>query len=58
MIKGKKGSGRNGSRAKKREYKEHCRVMRTTGHVNDANGQWYRPIGANADAQIRALCAK
>jgi hypothetical protein len=36
----KRGPGRNKTRKKQRDYKEHCRVMRTTGHVTDQNGQW------------------
>ena len=38
-------AGRNKTRKKQREYKEHCRVMRTTAH-----GGWttnYRGIGVS-----------
>lgn len=34
------GSGRNNTRRKAREYKEHCRVMRTTGYVTTSEGTW------------------
>ncbi len=40
MLKKKRGAGRNKSRKAKRDYKEHCRIMRTTGHVTDQNGTW------------------
>jgi hypothetical protein len=36
----KRKAGRNKTRKKQREYKEYCRVMRTTGHVTDQNGIW------------------
>jgi hypothetical protein len=36
----KRGSGRNKSRVKKREYRAHCRAMRTSGNVTDCNGNW------------------
>jgi len=36
----KRGSGRNKSRMKKREYKEHCRIMRTSGQWTTAGGTW------------------
>ena len=38
------GSGRNKSRVKKREYKEHCRVMRISGMTTDDKGQWYSGV--------------
>lgn len=39
-VPGKRNSGRNKSRAKKREYKAHVRNMILGGRVNDARGSW------------------
>lgn len=36
----KRHAGRNKTRAKQREYKAHCRTMRTSGYVTDSNGNW------------------
>ena len=41
------GNGRNKTRAKQRDYKAHCRVMRTTGHITDADGRWFIPQGTD-----------
>lgn len=56
----KRGSGCNKTRKKQREYKAHCRAMRTSGHVCDANGVWttnYKSLGIS-DASFRGTTAK
>ena len=54
------GHGRNKSAAKKREYKEHCRVMRRSGYVVDYNGNWTdRPANLRlSEAAVRGTTAK
>ena len=53
-------SGRNKTRAKQRDYKEHCRLMRVGGYVTDSRGSWTqngRALGLS-DAAIRGTTAK
>lgn len=60
MNKTKRGSGRNHSRKAKRDYKEHCRLMRTGGYVTDSNGNWtanYQSLRIS-DASFRGSTAK
>jgi hypothetical protein len=61
MLDNKKGVGRNKTRAKQREYKEHCRVMRTSGMVTNERGAWTEwdknPMGIS-EASFRGTTAK
>jgi hypothetical protein len=52
-------AGSNKTAKKQRAYKEHCRLMRTSGYITDSHGVWTQNYKAYvSEASFHATTAK